>query len=179
MLEGIRVLSFTHYLQGPSASQILGDLGADVIKIENPKGAYERYWSGAEAFLNGESVFYMLAGRNQRNLSINLRAEEGKEIVRKLIPEADVIVENFKPGAMERLGFGYEEVREANPGIVYCSLTGYGPTGPYSERPGQDMLIQALSGLAMQNGGKHDPPTPVGMSRVRRSGGTSLGRVPA
>jgi crotonobetainyl-CoA:carnitine CoA-transferase CaiB-like acyl-CoA transferase len=166
MLECIRVLSFTHYLQGPSASQILGDLGADVIKIENPKGAYERYWSGAEAFLNGESVFYMLAGRNQRNLSINLRAEEGKEIVRKLIPEADVIVENFKPGAMERLGFGYEEVREANPGIVYCSLTGYGPTGPYSERPGQDMLIQALSGLAMQNGGKHDPPTPVGMAVV-------------
>ncbi len=166
MLEGVRVLSFTHYLQGPSASQILGDLGADVIKIENPKGAYERYWSGAEAFLDGESVFYMLAGRNQRNLSINLRTEEGKEIVRKLIPDADVIVENFKPGAMERLGFGYEEVREANPGIVYCSLTGYGPTGPYSNRPGQDMLIQALSGLAMQNGGKHDPPTPVGMAVV-------------
>ena len=132
MLEGVRVLSFTHYLQGPSATQILGDLGADVIKIENPKGGYERYWSGAEAFLNGESVFYMLAGRNQRNLSINLRSEEGKEIVRRLIPDAHVIIENFKPGAMERLGFGYEAVREANPSIVYCSLTGYGPTGPYS-----------------------------------------------
>jgi crotonobetainyl-CoA:carnitine CoA-transferase CaiB-like acyl-CoA transferase len=166
MLEGVRVLSFTHYLQGPSATQILGDLGADVIKIENPKGGYERYWSGAEAFLNGESVFYMLAGRNQRNLSINLRSEEGKEIVWRLIPDAHVIIENFKPGAMERLGFGYEAVREANPSIVYCSLTGYGPTGPYSKRPGQDMLIQALSGLAMQNGGKHDPPTPVGMAVV-------------
>jgi crotonobetainyl-CoA:carnitine CoA-transferase CaiB-like acyl-CoA transferase len=166
MLEGVRVLSFTHYLQGPSATQILGDLGADVIKIENPKGAFEREWSGAEAFVNGESVFYMLAGRNQRNLSVDLRSEEGKEIVRRLIPDADVIVENFKPGAMERLGFGYGEVREVNPEIIYCSLTGFGPTGPYRERPGQDMLIQALSGLAMQNGGKDDPPTPVGMAVV-------------
>src|ERR687890_2268475 len=166
MLEGVRVLSFTHYLQGPSATQILGDLGADVIKIENPKGAFEREWSGAEAFVNGESVFYMLAGRNQRNLSVDLRSEEGKEIVQRLIPDADVIVENFKPGAMERLGFGYGEVREVNPEIIYCSLTGFGPTGPYRGRPGQDMLIQALSGLAMQNGGKDDPPTPVGMAVV-------------
>src|SRR5215216_2838951 len=102
MLEGVRVLSFTHYLQGPSATQILGDLGADVIKIETPKGAFERHWSGAGAFVNGES----------------------KEIVRRLIPDTDVIVENFKPGAVERLGFGYEDVREANPEIVYCSLTG-------------------------------------------------------
>lgn len=166
MLENVKVLSFTHYLQGPAATQILGDLGADVIKIENTRGAYERYWSGAEAHLNGESVFYLLAGRNQRNLSVDLRSDEGKEIIWKLIPEADVIIENFKPGAMERLGLGYEDVSRENPGVVYCSLSGYGPTGPYRERPGQDMLIQALSGLAMQNGGKYDPPTPVGMAVV-------------
>jgi len=146
MLEGVRVLSFTHYLQGPSATQILGDLSADVIKTENPKGAFERSWSGAEAFVAGESVFYMLAVRNQRNLSVDLRSEEGKEIVRRLLPDADVIVENFKPGAMEHLGFGYEGERGANPEIVYCSLTGFGPSGPYSERPGQELRDHKPSG---------------------------------
>ena len=166
MLEGIKILSFTHYLQGPSATQILADLGADVIKIETTRGGYERHWSGAEAYLNGESVFFLLAGRNQRSLSIDLRAEEGKEVIRRMLPETDVIVENFKPGAMERLGFGYEAISEANPRIVYCSLLGYGPTGPYQKRPGQDLLIQATSGLAMQNGRKGDPPTLVGTAVV-------------
>ena len=166
MLEGIRILSFTHYLQGPSATQILADLGADVIKVETTRGGYERHWSGAEAYLNGESVFFLLAGRNQRSLSINLRTEEGKKIIRRMLPEVDVVIENFKPGAMERLGFGYEAVSEANPRIVYCSLSGYGPTGPYHKRPGQDLLIQATSGLAMQNGRKGDPPTLVGTAVV-------------
>ena len=166
MLEGIKMLSFTHYLQGPSATQILADLGADVIKIETTRGGYERHWSGAEAYLNGESVFFLLAGRNQRSLSIDLRADEGKEVIRRMLPEVDVVVENFKPGAMERLGFGYEAVSEANPRIVYCSLSGYGPTGPYQKRPGQDLLIQATSGLAMQNGRKGDPPTLVGTAVV-------------
>jgi len=166
VLEGIKMLSFTHYLQGPSATQILADLGADVIKIETTRGGYERHWSGAEAYLNGESVFFLLAGRNQRSLSIDLRADEGKEVIRRMLPEVDVVVENFKPGAMERLGFGYEAVSEANPRIVYCSLSGYGPTGPYQKRPGQDLLIQATSGLAMQNGRKGDPPTLVGTAVV-------------
>jgi len=166
VLEGIKILSFTHYLQGPSATQILADLGADVIKIETTRGGYERHWSGAEAYLNGESVFFLLAGRNQRSLSIDLRAEEGKEVIRRMLPETDVIIENFKPGAMERLGFGYEAISEANPCIVYCSLSGYEPTGPYQKRPGQDLLIQATSGLAMQNGRKGDPPTLVGTAVV-------------
>jgi crotonobetainyl-CoA:carnitine CoA-transferase CaiB-like acyl-CoA transferase len=166
VLEGIRILSFTHYLQGPSATQILADLGADVIKVETTRGGYERHWSGAEAYLNGESVFFLLAGRNQRSLSIDLRTEEGKEVIRRMLPEVDVVIENFKPGAMERLGFGYEAVSEANPRIVYCSLSGYGPTGPYHKRPGQDLLIQATSGLAMQNGRKGDPPTLVGTAVV-------------
>ena len=161
MLEGIKIFSFTHYLQGPSATQILADLGADVIKIETTRGGYERHWSGAEAYLNGESVFFLLAGRNQRSLSIDLRAEEGKEVIRRMLPETDVVIENFKPGAMERLGFGYEAISEANPRIVYCSLSGYEPTGPYQKRPGQDLLIQATSGLAMQNG-----PTLVGTAVV-------------
>src|SRR5699024_1588914 len=114
MLSGYRVLSFTHFLQGPSATQFLGDLGADVIKIESPKGAYERHWSGAESYLNGESVFFLLTGRNQRSLSVDLQTTEGKEVVRKLIKNADVIIENFRPGVMEKLGFGYEEVSKIN-----------------------------------------------------------------
>jgi crotonobetainyl-CoA:carnitine CoA-transferase CaiB-like acyl-CoA transferase len=166
VLEGIKILSFTHYLQRPSATQILADFEADVIKIETTRGGYERHWSGAEAYLNGDSIFFLLAGRNQRSLSIDLRAEEGKEVIRRMLPETDVVIENFRPGAMERLGFGYEAISEANPRIVYCSLSGYEPTGPYQKRPGQDLLIQATSGLAMQNGRKGDPPTLVGTAVV-------------
>ena len=166
MLNGVRVLSFTHFLQGPSAVQILADLGADVIKIEPPKGAWERHWSGAEAFLNGESVFFLLSGRNQRSLSVDLRSEEGKGIIWRSIQHADVIVENYRPGAMERLGFGYERVSQQKPDIVYCSLSGYGTDGPYKKRAGQDLLSQAMSGLAMINGRESDPPTPVGSAVV-------------
>src|SRR3712207_9192741 len=107
MLDGVRVVSFTHFLQGPSATQVLADLGADVIKIESVQGAWERHWSGGEAFKNGVSVFFLLSGRNQRSLSVDLRSEEGKEIVQKLADGADVIIENFRPGVLDRLGFGY------------------------------------------------------------------------
>jgi len=166
MLDGVRVVSFTHFLQGPSATQILADLGADVIKVEPIKGAWERHWSGGEAFKNDVSVFFLLAGRNQRSLSVDLRSEEGKKIVQKLVEEADVIVENFRPGVLERLGFGYEQVHNVNPKIVYCSLSGYGSTGPGRNRPGQDLLAQAMSGIGMLNGSKSDPPTLVGTAVV-------------
>jgi crotonobetainyl-CoA:carnitine CoA-transferase CaiB-like acyl-CoA transferase len=166
MLNGVKVLSFTHFLQGPSAVQILADLGADVVKIEPTKGAWERHWSGAEAFLNEVSVFFLLSGRNQRSLGVDLRSEEGKEIIWRLIGEADVIIENYRPGAMERLGFGYEKVSAEKPDIVYCSLSGYGTDGPYRDRAGQDLLSQAMSGLARINGRKNDPPTLVGSAVV-------------
>ena len=166
MLNGVKVLSFTHFLQGPSAVQVLADLGAGVVKIEPTKGAWERHWSGAEAFLNGESVFFLLSGRNQRSLSVNLRSEEGKEIIWRLIHNADVIVENYRPGVMERLGFGYEQVSKENPEIIYCSLSGYGSTGPGRDRPGQDLLAQAMSGLATINGRKNDPPILIGSAVV-------------
>src|SRR5215213_5251809 len=166
MLDGVRVVSFTHFLQGPSATQVLADLGADVIKIESVQGAWERHWSGGEAFKNGVSVFFLLAGRNQRSLSVDLRSEEGKEVVQKLVEEADVIVENFRPGVLDRLGFGYEQVYKTNPKIVYCSLSGYGSTGPGRDRPGQDLLAQAMSGIGMLNGNKSDPPTLVGTAVV-------------
>lgn len=166
MLSGVKVLSFTHFLQGPSAVQFLGDLGAEVIKVETPKGAYERHWSGLNSFLGEESVFYLMAGRNQKSLSLNLRTEEGKEIINKMLKDADVIVENFRPGVMERLGLGYEDVSKVNPKIVYCSCSGFGSTGPYKDKPGQDLLIQAMSGLASLNGRKQDPPTLIGTAAV-------------
>ena len=166
MLDGVKVLSFTHFLQGPSAVQILADLGADVVKIEPPKGAWERHWSGAEAYLNGVSVFFLLSGRNQRSLGVDLRSKRGKEIVWRLIRDSDVIVENYRPGAMERLGFGYKEVSEEKPDLVYCSLSGYGTDGPYKDRAGQDLLSQAMSGLATITGRKSDPPTLVGSAVV-------------
>lgn len=170
MLDGVKVLSFTHFLQGPSAVQMLADLGADVTKIEPPKGAFERHWSGLDAIIDGVSVFFLLANRNQKSLSINLRTEEGKEIINKLIKEADVLVENFRPGVMDRLGFGYEELSKINPRLVYCSCTGYGSDGPYANRPGQDLLLQAMSGLTKLTGGKDAPPTPVGTAAVDQHG---------
>jgi crotonobetainyl-CoA:carnitine CoA-transferase CaiB-like acyl-CoA transferase len=166
VLDGVKVVSFTHFLQGPSATQILGDLGADVVKIESLAGAWERHWSGGESFKNDVSVFFLLAGRNQRSLSVDLRSDAGKEIVGRLVKDADVIVENFRPGVLERLGFGYEQVVKDNPGIVYCSLSGYGSTGPGRDRPGQDLLAQAMSGIGMLNGSKSDPPTLIGTAMV-------------
>ena len=166
LLDGIRVVSFTHYLQGPSCAQILGDLGADVIKIEPIGGSYERHWSGARAFVEDESVFFLLAGRNQRSVEFNLRSDEGVEALWKLVDEADVIVENFRPGVLDRRGFGYEAVSTRNPGVVYCSLTGFGPSGPLAGRPGQDLLIQSFSGLASLSGRAGDPPVLMGSAIV-------------
>lgn len=166
MLKGIKVLSFTHFLQGPSAVQMLADLGADVIKIERPEGAYERNWSGMDTFPNGVSVFFMLANRNQRSLALNLRSAEGKEIALRMIGEADVIVENYRPDAMKRLGLGYEDVKKMNPRVIYCSCSGFGPDGPYKDKPGQDLLLQSLGGLMYLTGQKSAPPTPVGTAVV-------------
>jgi crotonobetainyl-CoA:carnitine CoA-transferase CaiB-like acyl-CoA transferase len=166
MLEGIKVLSFTHFLQGPAAVQMLADAGADVIKIEPPSGAFERGWAGFDAFTEGVSIFFLLANRNQRSVSLDLRNEKAKEIVLCMIREADVLVENYRPGVLKRLGFGYEDMKAINPRLVYCSCTGYGSSGPYLERPGQDLLLQAMSGMTMLSGGADAPPTPVGSAIV-------------
>jgi crotonobetainyl-CoA:carnitine CoA-transferase CaiB-like acyl-CoA transferase len=166
MLGRFKVLSFTHFLAGPSAVQMLADLGAEVIKVESPRGAYERHWAGAQAFLNGESVFFMLAGRNQRSLAIDLRSPQGKSVVRRLLQQVDVVVENFRPGVMDKLGFGFDETIALNPRVVYCSCSGYGATGPYADRPGQDLLVQAMSGFAWLQGRDVDPPSMVGTAIV-------------
>ncbi|MFE2945222.1 CaiB/BaiF CoA transferase family protein [Streptomyces sp. NPDC059255] len=170
MLSGIKVVSFTHFLQGPSATQILADLGADVIKIEPPQGAFERNWSGPDAYVEGVSVFFLLGNRNVRSIVVDLKHDDGKAALRRLIDGADVLIESFRPDVMGRLGLGYDELRATNPRLVYCSLSGYGSDGPYKDRPGQDVLIQSLSGLAAGTGPATGPPTPVGASLVDQHG---------
>lgn len=170
MLDGIQVVSFTHFLQGPSATQLLADLGARVVKVEPPGGAFERSWSGPDAYLNGESVFFLLGNRNAESLVVDLKDGEWLEVVLRLIDEADVLIESFRPGVMDRLGLGWNRLRKTNSRLVYCSLSGYGSDGPYRDRPGQDVLLQSMSGIAAATGTAAGPPTPVGTSLVDQHG---------
>jgi crotonobetainyl-CoA:carnitine CoA-transferase CaiB-like acyl-CoA transferase len=175
ILSGTRVLSFTQFLLGPSGVQFLADLGADVVKIE-PRGGtlWERNWSGANVFKNGVSVFFMLAHRNQRSVTLDLKKSEGQAVARRLIAGADVLVQNFRPGVMERLGLGWDAVREVNPRLIYVSASGYGDRSPYRDRPGQDLLMQAFSGLASISGRASQPPTAVGTAVIDQHGATLL-----
>lgn len=167
LLEGVRVLAFTQFLMGPIASQYLADMGADVIKVEQPgNGAWERSWSGTDLFLNGVSAFFLMGNRNMRSVTINLKSERGREVALKLAQQADVIIENFRPGVLTRLGVGYEKVRALNPRIIYASGSGYGSDGPYSHLPGQDLLVQAVSGLGAGNGTATSGPQPAGSAIV-------------
>lgn len=148
-----RVLSFCHYLQGPACTQYLADMGADVIKIEPLAGAFERHWSGGNSWVTDVSAFSLAMNRNKRSLAVNLKTPAGLALVRKLAAEADILVENYRPGVMSRLGLGYEDVRALNPDIIYASASAFGATGPASARPGQDLLMQARSGLIAATGG--------------------------
>ena len=160
LLAGVRIVAFTQFLLGPAACQYLADMGADVIKIEAPgRGAWERSWAGADTFIGGVSAFFMLANRNLRSVTLNLKSERGVEVAKRLLKTADVMVENFRPGVMERLGLGFEDVRRINPGIIYASGSGYGSDGPYRNLPGQDLLIQAISGLGANTGTEAQGPT--------------------
>jgi crotonobetainyl-CoA:carnitine CoA-transferase CaiB-like acyl-CoA transferase len=163
-LQGVTVLDFTQLLQGPYATQMLGDLGADVIKIEKA-GSGDLYRS--MTFFNqwlpgGESPCFIPWNRNKRSLAINLKAPEAKGIIHRLVEKADIVVENFRPGVMDKLGFGYEDLKAIHPEIIYCSATGWGPDGPYVTRPGQDLLVQGLAGAAMASGKKSDGPVAIG-----------------
>jgi crotonobetainyl-CoA:carnitine CoA-transferase CaiB-like acyl-CoA transferase len=175
MLSGVRVVSFTQFLLGPSGVQFLADLGADVVKVE-PRGGtlWERNWSGADLFKNGVSVFFMLAHRNQRSLTLDLKHPEGLAVARRLVEGADVLVQNFRPGVMERLGLGWETARTLNPRLIYVSASGYGDKSPWRDRPGQDLLMQAFSGLASISGRAGQPPTPVGTAVIDQHGATLL-----
>jgi crotonobetainyl-CoA:carnitine CoA-transferase CaiB-like acyl-CoA transferase len=169
-LEGIRVLDFTQMMMGPWASQFLADMGADVIKVERPgAGEWERGLHAMGELLDGQSAFFLAMNRNKRSVALNLKDERARDVCRRLAEGADLVMENFRPGVMDRLGLGYEDLRTVNPSIVYVSGTGFGPDGPYVERPGQDLLIQAMSGLAAYGGRRDDPPTPAGSSIVDAS----------
>jgi crotonobetainyl-CoA:carnitine CoA-transferase CaiB-like acyl-CoA transferase len=172
LLTGIKVVSLTHYLQGPSCVQFLADMGADVIKVEREGGAYERHWSGAQAFVGDESVFYLLTGRNQRSIELDFRSEDGRALLWRLIEAVDVLVENFRPGVLNKYGFSYEEAKTRNPGIIYCSLSGFGTTGPSANKSGQDLLVQSLSGIGTISGRAGEPPSLVGGAIVDQHAAT-------
>jgi crotonobetainyl-CoA:carnitine CoA-transferase CaiB-like acyl-CoA transferase len=157
-LEGIKVIDFTQAAAGPFGATLLGDMGADVIKVEPITGDHFRF------LMSGAWVPSL--NRNKRGIAVNLREEAGKEIVKKLLVEADVMMEAFVPGVMERMGLGYEEVKKINPKIIYCSISGYGQDGPYSTRPGYDVCAQCESGLMAATGEEGRPHVRVGSSLI-------------
>ena len=163
-LEGLKVLDLSRVLAGPYATMALADLGADVIKVEHPgRGDDTRHWG--PPFAGGESAYFLSINRNKRSVGLDLKTEEGLGRVRDLAADADVVIENWKRGALEGMGLGYEALREANPGLVYCSITGFGP-GPDETRPGYDFLVQARAGI-MGITGFPEPdgePTKVGVA---------------
>ncbi|TAM74419.1 CoA transferase [bacterium] len=167
MLSGIKLLCFTQFLLGPAAAQYLGDLGAEVVKVEAPgSGAWERHWSGGNTYPGGVSAFMMLSHRNVRSVTLNLKHPKGRELALRLAQRCDVLVENFRPGVMERFGLAYSDVRAHNPRIIYASASGYGSDSPFRDLPGQDLLIQAISGLAAITGCEGEAPVPAGAAIV-------------
>jgi len=174
MLKGIRVVSFNHFLLGPMGIQALGDLGADVISVEGAQGAWQRHWSGGDIWHDGQSALHLCANRNKRSIAIDLKSPKGKEIALRLIDRADVVAENFRPGVMEGLGFGYEALKARKPNLIYASASGYGPDGPYVKKPGQDLLAQALFGMMAITGQAATGPRPVGVSAIDHHGAALL-----
>lgn len=170
MLEGIRIVSFNHFFMGPAAIQLLGDLGADVISIEPLEGAFQRKWGGANKKIDGQTMLFIAANRNKRSLAIELKDPRGLKIARELVASADVVAENFRPGVMEKLGLGYEDVKVLKPDVIYASGSGFGADGPYASRPGQDLIIQAMSGLAAITGSRQHGPRAVGVSAADHHG---------
>ena len=164
-LKGVRVIDCSRVLAGPYAAMVLGDLGADVIKVERPgRGDDTRAWG--PPFAGGESAYYLSINRNKRSMTLNLKSPEGKAILKQLVAEADVLIENFKTGDFDRMGIGYEALREVNPGLIYCSITGYGTTGPYASKPGYDFMLQAEGGIMSITGPADGEPYKVGVAIV-------------
>ena len=163
-LDKIKVVDLTRTLAGPFCTMLMGDMGAEVIKVEEPTGGDEtRKWT---PFVNGESTQFLTFNRNKRSLSVNLKEREGLKIVQDLAADADVMIESFRAGTLDRLGLGYEAIKKTNPGVVYCSISGYGRTGPMADMPGYDLLIQAYSGLMSLTGDPEGSPLRIGFSLV-------------
>jgi len=161
-LDGVRVIDLTRVLAGPFCAMSLGDMGAEVIKVEEPgKGDDTRGWP---PFVHGEATYFLSVNRSKKSLTLNMKAPEGQDILRRLLARADVVLENFRPGTMERLGFGYESLRRVNPRLVYCSISGFGESGPEAHRPGYDLIVQGESGVMDITGFPDGPPVKVGNS---------------
>ncbi len=161
LLEGIMVLDFTQFLAGSYCAMLLGDMGAEVIKIERP-GTGEVYRTYGPKFIGGESTSYLSVNRSKRSLTLNLKDPRAVSLALRLVERADVLVENFTPGAMEKLGLGYSEVSKANSKLIYCSISGFGQTGPYKNRGGFDLILQGMSGMMSVTGEADGPPVKVG-----------------
>jgi crotonobetainyl-CoA:carnitine CoA-transferase CaiB-like acyl-CoA transferase len=175
-LDGVTILDFSHLLQGPFATQLLADMGADVIKIERAGGGdmfrsltFFAKWVGGS-----ESPNFLAWNRNKRSIALNLKSRRVHAIIMEMAKRADVVVQNFRPGVLARLGYGYEDFRAVNPRIIYCSGSGYGEDGPYVDRPGQDMLIQGLAGLIANTGRGDMPPVPAGAGLADQIGAMNM-----
>lgn len=164
-LDGFLVLDFSQFLAGPMSAMRLGDLGARVIKIERPPhGDIGRGLAFGGIVADGDTLSFHITNRNKQSFAANLKDSDDIAQVKKLIAQADVVIQNFRPGVMERIGLDYDSVKAINPSIVYGSITGYGAEGPFAKRPGQDLLAQSISGLPWLNGSGEDPPIPVGIA---------------
>ncbi len=162
-LDGVRVVELAHIMAGPVCGMMLADLGADVIKVERAPGGDDSRRM-VPPTIEDESAAFMMLNRNKRGAVINVKHEEGKAALQELLRTADVVIENYRPGTMERLGLGYETLAEQNPGLIYCQITGFGRTGPYAMRAGFDLIAQGMSGLMSVTGeGPGRPPVKVGV----------------
>ena len=166
ILSGYRVIDLTIAMAGPLAAMRLGDLGADVVKVEPVSGEWQRHTAAGGAAGRQINASFLSLNRNKRSLAVNLKTGEGRAIVLDLARRSDVFLQNYRPGVAERLGMDYESVRAVRPDVVYVSISGYGESGPYAGRPGQDMLLQAMSGAMLNVGRASDPPAPAGTYAV-------------
>ena len=171
-LKGVRVLDLSRAMAGPYCTMMLGDLGADVIKVERPgSGDESRGWGPpfvgqSDDNISGVSTYFLSVNRNKRSITVNLKSSEGQEVIQRLASMCDVLVENFRTGVLEKLGLGYDDMKKLNPSLVYCSISGYGRTGPYAGRPGYDVIIQAEGGMMGITGPIEGPPSRVGVPIV-------------
>ena len=172
LLDGVTVLDLTRVLAGPFSGMLLADMGARVIKIENPDGGDDTRKMGP--FINGNSVYYANFNRSKLGCTLNLKAPEGKAIFLEMVKKADVVLENYRPGTMEKLGLGYDVLKEVNPGIIYGAVSGFGHTGPYSKRAGYDIVGQAMGGMMSTTGWPGGAPTRTGTPLGDVLGGLNL-----
>ncbi len=175
-LDGIRVLDLTRVVAGPYCSMFLGDLGADVVKVEQPDtGDDTRGWG--PPFAGGESAYFLSINRNKRSLALDLKSKRAVELLRQLVKVADVVIENFRPGTMERFGLAEQDLRKLNPRLIYASLTGFGANGPMSDWPGYDLIVQAWGGLMSITGAPDGEPVKVGVAIIDLVAGLMLGKA--